>query len=525
MDCDTVPFLWQYADRFALLDNFHQTTFGPSTPNAIAMIAGQTGETQWALHPSTTGLNIPGGQSIPNVTDTAPFAGSPNDTSAGSKPPFGPDEAGFAACTTAGQSGTAPACPTPLSPANYGPLTTVKLKGPLAAYASGQPTLTFASLPLEFMGNTINTIVQQDENPTSDLLDIQDDIQTIAGFKSHVNWGWYQQGYGAEPFDGNATVDLVPSNTPHSSYIVHHNGPQYFGYLGDNPAEQSNLHGLQQFYTDIANQALPAAGGVFYVRGGYFNQDNMVSLDANPNVRATYAGNDDHASYSDVQISEANVADSVNAIAASKYWSQSAIIITYDETDGMYDHVPEQIRSWGPDHYPLAGGPRIPAIVISPYAASHVVSHVYSEHSSVIKLIEQVFSMRPMANLPDEQKGRRLGRMNPYGDPTLKAPDGSAQQNLGPADIATNDIGDLLEAFDDDRLVGYRPVLPASYAMIANPTALPQYAGAGCTALGITPTDYPNGYAVGTESDAPPADFNPRPGVTPGTPSVPGWTP
>jgi phospholipase C len=55
---------------------------------------------------------------------------------------------------------------------------------------------------------------------------------------------------------------------PHASYIVHHNGPQYFGYLGDNPQTLTHLHGLQQFYTDLANLALPAAGGVFYVRGG-----------------------------------------------------------------------------------------------------------------------------------------------------------------------------------------------------------------------------------------------------------------
>ena len=55
IDCDTVPFLWQYADRFTLFDNFHQTIIGPSTPNAIALIAGQSGETQWALHPAEAG--------------------------------------------------------------------------------------------------------------------------------------------------------------------------------------------------------------------------------------------------------------------------------------------------------------------------------------------------------------------------------------------------------------------------------------------------------------------------------------
>src|ERR1039458_415753 len=47
VDCNTVPFLWQYADHFTLFDNFFDTVIGPSTPNAIAMIAGQSGMTQW----------------------------------------------------------------------------------------------------------------------------------------------------------------------------------------------------------------------------------------------------------------------------------------------------------------------------------------------------------------------------------------------------------------------------------------------------------------------------------------------
>jgi phospholipase C len=51
VDCDTAPFLWRYADRFTLFDRFMDTIVGPSTPNAIAMISGQGGETQWMLHP------------------------------------------------------------------------------------------------------------------------------------------------------------------------------------------------------------------------------------------------------------------------------------------------------------------------------------------------------------------------------------------------------------------------------------------------------------------------------------------
>lgn len=494
LDCNTIPFLWNYADRFTMFDNFHQTTIGPSTPNAIAMIAGQTGETQWALHNSTAGgTGISG--SVPVTGDSAPFPGSKLDTSA-VKPAWGPDE-------------------NPASP---------------------QGRLTFASLPLSFMGNKIGQIIAQDQNPAADLLDVQHDIWTVASKDANVNWGWYQQGFGPESFDGTnlaggayypgCNSSYVPySNAPgaclwqtHASYIVHHNGPQYFGYLGDNKTELTNMHGLSQFFTDVASQALPAAGGVFYVRGGYANNDGLTPLVPNnnttPHQQADFAGNDDHPSYSDAMISEALVADAVNAIASSPYWNQSAIIITYDETDGMYDHAPQNIRSWDPTGYPLTGGPRIPAIVISPYSAVHTVSTRYSEHGSVIRFIDEVFGLVPLANLPDEQRGRALGHS------TL------GQDNLGPADGDGTVsgvpllVGDLLEAFDNDRLQGNAPPLPPSYATIPQATilSLPHYGRAGCSALGITPTDYPNGLSSAA-SDPAPADFNPRPGTAPGIPA------
>ena len=510
IDCDTIPFLWQYADRFTLFDNFHQTTIGPSTPNAISMIAGQTGQTQWALHPdAAAAANEAQAYSIPNASDNPPFAGGTTDTSP-SQAPFGPDEENFAST----------GAPPPLPPAN-GTLTTVQLKGPETGKSASQANLTFATLPLSFMGNQIEQIIASDPNPAADLLDVQNDIKTIANATDQVHWGWYQQGFGPEPFDGQATIDLLPANTPHPSYIVHHNGPQYFGYLGDNPQELANMHSLSQFFTDVAKHALPSEGGVFYVRGGFYNNDNLQVLDPNPNVRATFPGNDDHPAYSDAQISEAQVADAVNAIANSPYWSQSAIIITYDETDGLYDHVPEVIRSWGPDHTPFSGGPRIPAILISPYAKAHAVSHVYSEHSSVIKFVDEVFQLVPLADLPDEENGRAQGALNP----ALNAPDGAAQLNLGPADDKVP-MGDMIEAFDNSRLLDSVAPLTPDYATIAGDivTSLPHYNAAGCATLKITPTDYPNGYAVGAESDPPPADFNPRPTVSPGIPTSGSWT-
>jgi len=494
IDCDTIPFLWQYADRFVLFDNFHQTATGPSTPNAIAMIAGQTGDTQWVKHPSAAD---PTGLTLPNLTDSAPFPGSSSDTAA-VKPPFGPDESAGASLTSIG---------TP---------------------DAGQIPLTFASLPLSFMGSQIGTIIRTDEHPVADLADVEHDILEVAVKDPAVNWGWYQQGYGPEPFDGgnlyenNQGFHFNPA-PEHASYVVHHNGPQYFGYLGDNPAELAKMHSLGQFYTDIANNALPASGGVFYVRGGYYNNDGLTPADPNINVQRATPGNDDHPNYSDAQISEAMIADSVNAIANSPYWADCAIIITYDETDGLYDHQPEQFRTYGPDHQPETGGPRIPAIVISPYAAAHAVSHAYSEHSAVIKFIDELFKLIPLASLPDEAAAIAAGATNP----AFNAPSGAAQTNLGPADALAT-MGDLTEAFDNDRLLGNVAPLPASYAIIppAQVLSLPHYVSTGangapqygCQFLGISPTDYPGGYVLGGEIDPPPADFNPRPTESPGNP-------
>jgi len=520
VDCDTIPLLWKFADVGTLFDNFHQTITGPSTPNAISLIAAQSGATQWALHPTTTGTHT-AALTVPNETDSVPFPGGNTDT-ATVKPPLGPDEEGFATCAT---TGTAPStynnttCTAPLTTDPAYPLSqqtdaVVKLDGAPSAYASSQIPLTFASLPLSFMGNSINSIVAQDQHPALDLTDIQHDIRTIAAKNQVVNWGWYQQGFGTEPFDGTAVVDTFPANTPHPSYIVHHNGPQYFGYLGDNPAELANMHSLGQFYTDIANNALPAAGGVFYVRGGYYNNDGLTTADPSPAVRASFNGNDDHGSYSDSQISEANVADSVNAIVNSPYWPNAAIIITYDESDGFYDHQPLNVRSWGPDGLPLSAGPRIPTIVLSPYSAAHTVSHVWGDHASIVRFIDDVFNLIPLSKLPDERLGLAAGAANA----TLNAPSGAPQTALGPDDDTS--VGELLEAFDNDRLLGNVPVVPASAFSVPAATVhtLPQYAGAGCSALGITPTDYPNGYGAGKESDPPPADFNPRPTASPGNP-------
>ena len=470
VDCDTAPFMWQYADRFTLFDNFFDTVIGPSTPNAIAMIAGQSGKTQWVKHPNLAlgGTGTYANGQLPVTGDPQPYWG--NALAALLNPPgvFQPTESG------------APETKTPTS------------------------NLTFASLPLSFMGNQIKNITAKDGDPTFDLLDVQSDIEKIYGDNNKpVNWVWYQEGYDHESTD--------PTSTPtYASYIAHHNGPQYFGYEANNASEtEAHLKGLGDFYAAISSNALPKEGGVFYVRGGYGNLDNLLPRSPSKAVQGDFAGNDDHPGYSDAQISEALLADSINAIASSKYWQESAIIITYDETDGLYDHTQPKIRSLDPVGNALDQGPRIPAIVISPYGVAHAISHEATEHSSIIKFIDELFRLTPLADLPDEANAREVGETT-YG-----------QIYLGPADANTPGVGNLFSAFDNARLLGWRPTLPPWYAMIPREdvVTLPHYGAEGCRVLHITPTDIVHGKVI----DPAPADFNPRPSSNPGLPTSGTW--
>ncbi len=511
LDCDTIPFMWSWAKNFVLFDNFHQTTVGPSTPNAIAIIAGQSGETQWALHPSegasvtyanpafpnVKGATYSGPATntnayVPIVADPGPFPGSLKDPSA-VKPPYNFDENA----------------------------------------ANPALNLTFATLPLSFMGANIGQTIQADQNPRADLADVQHDVFTIAANNQAVPWGWYQQGFNGndapDPYEPQGTGTPNATNNPslYTGYVLHHNGPQYFGYLADNTKVlNNNLHGAQDFINAVTSQTLPGNGGVFYLRGGYSNNQGLVPVDPTPGIQHAFIGNDDHPAYSDHQISEAFAAQAISAIANSPYWNQSAIIITYDETDGFYDHEQVSKRSTFADGSILAGGPRIPTIVLSPWSLQGSISHQYSEHGSLIKFIDELYKLVPLATLPDEARARQLGQSN------------LGQANLGPSDDPTNQLGDLTEAFDYTRMQSNTPI-SSSIATFSPPqiNTLPHlatpgfsangYTNGACQAIGVLPTDFTSAaaYKAGTPADPYPADVNPRPTQSPGTPTSAAWAP
>lgn len=477
IDCDTIPFFWRYASRFTLFDNIFATEDTPSTPNAIAMIAGQSGETQWVKHGPAGETKVMSGkvqydpysgtgttQGVPMVDDPNPYWGSQFDPNA-----------------EADRDPTAP-------------------KESYAANRSGKgynisTNLTFATVPLIAMGSGVVATLAGDRHPGFNQADILRDIPAIAATgNAPVAWRWYQNGYDHEPTD-------PPGVATHGNFVAHHEGPQYFGYLADNDKLRGSLRGEGDFFADIAANKLPAAGGIIYIRGGFGNLTQMKPPIQNPHypaeltprdinaIQVVKSGDDDHPAYADHQISEAMAARVVNAIAADPaIWAQSAIIITYDESDGFYDHVPPRILSYGPDGLPLSRGIRVPLLLISPYARAHVVSHAEGDHNAVIETIEDVFGLPALASLPEEKDALAKGdspAFNRFGPP------GFHQTHLGPRDINSAITDSLISGFDPARLAGTAPMLPASYAMIPEDVvrALPHYAGKGCSAIGITPED------------------------------------
>ncbi|MEJ2007548.1 MAG: alkaline phosphatase family protein, partial [Acidobacteriota bacterium] len=260
------------------------------------------------------------------------------------------------------------------------------------------------------------------------------------------------------------------------------------------------LHGLHDFFNALKLKTLPKSGGVFFVKGGFKNPFHLKPSDPDPQVQKNFQGDVDHPAYSDAQISEALVAEAVNAIAESPYWKESAIIITWDDSEGDYDHVPPPILAKGPDGSPISDGPRVPLILISPYARTHYVAHEEGNQASVVKFVDTVFNLPPLATLPDEERGRRLGEKE-FG-----------QKYLGPEDALTPGVANLIEAFSPSRLLGKAVPLPASYVEIPQSLILhlPQETGYGCSTLGIVTADRRQ-HIVNTI----PGDFNPRPSTNP----------
>ena len=147
-----------------------------------------------------------------------------------------------------------------------------------------------------------------------------------------------------------------------------------------------NVVPVQDYYTDAAAGTLPQ---VSFVDPIFIAQATVE--------------NDEHPP-ADVQVGQSFVAQVVNALLASPQWDHAALFLTYDEHGGFYDHVPPP-PACVPDAIPpmlesgdVPGafdryGIRVPAVVVSPYARPHYVSHRVYDHTSILRFIETRFDL------------------------------------------------------------------------------------------------------------------------------------
>jgi phospholipase C len=172
-------------------------------------------------------------------------------------------------------------------------------------------------------------------------------------------------------FNFNTMVDLLGQSKVTWKY-----------YTGLDPKRQSFRNVLPGF-PQIAND--PALSSRIVAIGDFFDDIRTGKL---PQVCWLVPGfRDSEHPPANIQTGMQYVTRVVNAIMKSHYWNDCAIIVTWDDYGGFYDHVP-------PPHIDQFGyGLRVPALVISPYSrGGHVVSTLY-DFTSPLKLIETKFGL------------------------------------------------------------------------------------------------------------------------------------
>ena len=367
-DGNTVTALWNYAQHYAMNDNSFGTTFGPSAPGAVNLISGQTN--------GVIATNL-------SASQTGNFA------------------------------------------AGYG------YYGELSNDGVGGINLAGDAQPLNDACMTRDAAQLSGKN-VGDLLN-------AAG----VSWGFFQGGFDLTITNPNGTTGCKRSTTSAYTgvtkldYIPHHQPFQYY-------VSTQNL-------THARPSAVSAIGNTYEADGKTLDPANH-QYDIHDFFDAVFAGNypavsflkapgyqDGHAGYSDPLDEQAFVTQVINFLQQQPGWSSTLVVIAYDDSDGFYDHQPSPIlnpssnttasaafssngmTAPGPADMlngpgscksngagslqgtptALAGakgqsgvqgrcgyGPRLPLLVISPYAKVNYVDHTLTDQTSILRFIE-----------------------------------------------------------------------------------------------------------------------------------------
>jgi phospholipase C len=128
--------------------------------------------------------------------------------------------------------------------------------------------------------------------------------------------------------------------------------------------------------------------------------------------------NDDHP-HADIRAGEALMNQVYDAVRNSPNWPSTVLVITYDEWGGFFDHVPPG-RADDVSRKTSLRGFRVPTLVISPFARRGFVSHQTFDHTSILKMIEWRWGLKPLT--PRDKNARNLARVLDFANPDTSSP-------------------------------------------------------------------------------------------------------
>jgi phospholipase C len=371
-DGNTVTALWNYAQFYAMNDNAYVTQFGPSTPGALNLVAGQTNGVSATLNVFNAG---------PPVTLAHPTHEAWGDAT--------------------------------------------HIQSNVTEIGDGDPLLDVCS-------SGSNSQVTIGSKNIGDLLNAQGITwgAFMGGFDLAVVNPNGTTGCSRQTPPAAAGT---PASTS-TDYIPHHAWFQYFASTR-NPkhALPSSLLGVgQSFIPEQLRNTTPEPANHQYDINVFFAALRVGTLPAVSFVKAP-AFQDGHAGYSDPLDEQTFLVNTINTLQKSRYWKDTAVVIIYDDSDGWYDHqMPPIVNSsfnpgvpgtpvdilngnglcyfsngnqqgipplpnntpplngtfsanmWGRCGY----GTRVPLLVLSPYARKNFVDHTLTDQTSVLRFIE-----------------------------------------------------------------------------------------------------------------------------------------
>ncbi len=383
-DGNTVTALWNYAQHYALNDNFYGTNYGPSTPGAINVTAGNT---YGAICGPSSG-----------IYKGTPCAATPGATSTG---------------PTSGHAA-----------------------GDATVYSDADPNYDVCSATED--GDSASQTIQMGGENIGDLLD-----------KAKVSWGWFQGGF--------ASPGYVPGK-PKTDDLSKVCTGEHKNIGGVSVKDYEPHHEPFQYYASTANpKHLPPTsvamiGHQDQANHQYDIKDFWAAADSGNLPDVSYlkapAYEDGHAGYSDPLDEQRWLVQTINGLQRLPTWSSTAVIITWDDSDGWYDHqigplimesqtsldaltgkstcgasaarVPRN-KAGAPEEARCGVGPRIPMLVISPYAKQNFVDDTFTTQSSVIGFIEDNWlGGKRLGNGSADSWSGSLDNMFSFGSPSSK---------------------------------------------------------------------------------------------------------